>query len=153
MPKNTPHTKRGVEIETESWSFRFEKVLLSALLVVVMSGLCRAQFNSSIEGNVTDASGSAVPDVAIRAINQQTGVTSTTKTSAAGYYSIPALPPGPVSRGGIEGRLQHSHSKRHHAGDGKSAIGAAATGGRFSFHAGDGRGRAACCRDFRGARI
>lgn len=64
------------------------------ILVFVSTAICLAQFNSSIEGTVTDPTGAGVPDVTIRAVNELTGVTSTTKTSAAGYYIIPALPPG-----------------------------------------------------------
>jgi hypothetical protein len=53
-----------------------------------------AQFNSSIEGTVTDASGAVVADVNIRVINESTGLEFATKTSVNGYYRVPTLPVG-----------------------------------------------------------
>ncbi len=53
-----------------------------------------AQFNSSIEGTVTDASGAVVADVNIRAVNESTGLEFATKTSVNGYYRVPTLPAG-----------------------------------------------------------
>jgi hypothetical protein len=66
--------------------------LIALVLLFCMPGF--AQFSSSIEGTVIDSSGAVVPDVAIRVINEQTGVVSNGKTSEAGYYIIPALPAG-----------------------------------------------------------
>lgn len=66
----------------------------SALFLMLLSGVCLAQFNSSIEGTVTDTSGAAVPEVNIRVVNEATGVVSATRTSGAGYYTVPALPAG-----------------------------------------------------------
>lgn len=53
-----------------------------------------AQFSSTIDGTVTDPTGAAAPDVSIRVINTATGVVLTTRTSATGHYSVPALPAG-----------------------------------------------------------
>ncbi len=47
-------------------------------LLALATTVCLAQFNSSIEGTVTDPTGAGVPDVTIRAVNELTGVTSTT---------------------------------------------------------------------------
>jgi hypothetical protein len=67
---------------------------LLTVAVIVLSGTGLAQFSSSIEGTVTDPTGSPVPDVAIRVVNELTGVASTTRTSGTGYYLVPALPVG-----------------------------------------------------------
>ena len=68
--------------------------LFASLVLLSASGAAFAQFNSTIEGTATDASGAAVPDVAIRVTNEATGVISNARTSGSGYYSVPALPAG-----------------------------------------------------------
>ncbi len=69
-------------------------LFLALLLVILLSGTALAQFNSSIEGTVTDSSGALAPDVNIRVTNQETGVVSVTRTTSAGHYSVPSLPAG-----------------------------------------------------------
>ena len=66
----------------------------TALLLIVSTGAAFAQFNSTIEGTVIDASGAAVPDVTVKIINQATGVVTTTRTTGAGIYTVPTLPAG-----------------------------------------------------------
>jgi hypothetical protein len=73
---------------------RANTILLTIAFGLIFGQVCLAQFNSTIEGTVTDPTGAGVPDVAIRAINESTGVVSRTLTSASGFYAIPALPPG-----------------------------------------------------------
>lgn len=53
-----------------------------------------AQFNASIQGTVTDASGAVIPNATIKATNQETGVSSSTQTTGAGVYRLAGLPPG-----------------------------------------------------------
>src|SRR5207244_9085232 len=53
-----------------------------------------AQFSSSIDGTVTDASGAVMADVNIRVTNEATGLAFVTRTSATGYYRVPTLPAG-----------------------------------------------------------
>ncbi|HXW06382.1 MAG TPA: TonB-dependent receptor [Vicinamibacterales bacterium] len=64
------------------------------LLVVMLCGGTRAaaQFASSIEGTVTDASGAIVPGASVTITNEATGATQTVTTSGSGYYRFPALP-------------------------------------------------------------
>ena len=69
-------------------------ILRAALLAAVFSSAAPAQFNSSIEGIITDPSGALVPDVTIRVTNQATGVVSVTKSTGTGHYSVPSLPAG-----------------------------------------------------------
>jgi hypothetical protein len=53
--------------------------------------------NGSIEGTVTDPSGSAVGGASVTARNMDTGLTQATTTTDAGIYSLPNLPPGRYS--------------------------------------------------------
>ena len=53
--------------------------------------------SGEITGTVTDQSGAAVPDVAIAAVNQATGIRRETKSSAGGSYTVALLPPGDYS--------------------------------------------------------
>ncbi len=48
----------------------------------------------SITGNVTDASGAAVPDAKVVAKEQQTNFTRETTTNTSGVYNLPTMPPG-----------------------------------------------------------
>jgi hypothetical protein len=64
------------------------------LLGILGSSVAFAQYNSSIEGIVTDSSGAVIPDVSIRVTNESTGVAQTATTTHAGYYVVPALPAG-----------------------------------------------------------
>ena len=48
----------------------------------------------TIRGAVTDATGAVVVGATVKAINPETGVESSTVTTAAGLYSIPQLKPG-----------------------------------------------------------
>jgi hypothetical protein len=65
------------------------------LLTVGTSTHAYAQFNSAIEGTVTDASGAVIADVNVRVTNEATGLEFATKTSASGYYRVLTLPAGP----------------------------------------------------------
>jgi hypothetical protein len=77
---------------------------------MIMSATCAtiafAQFNSSIEGTVTDESHAGVPDAAVIVVDQETQVTQRTTTSESGFFRVAALPPGSyrveVSRNGFK---------------------------------------------------
>ena len=53
---------------------------------------------ATIEGDVTDQSGAALPDVTITILNTSTGVVTTTKTDSAGHFYVPYLNPGVIYR-------------------------------------------------------
>jgi len=75
--------------------FSFFGALCWGLLFSLTTSMpASAQFNSSIEGTVIDASGAVVADVNIRVINDSTGLEFATKTSTNGYYRVPTLPVG-----------------------------------------------------------
>jgi hypothetical protein len=81
----------------------------TALVVIVMLAdvLALAQISGgSINGQVIDALGGAIPDAVINIENQATGESRTSKTNAKGFYSFPNLMPGrynaSVSRTGFD---------------------------------------------------
>src|SRR5690242_6541994 len=64
---------------------------------VLMPGLQTARSQTtfaSITGVVTDASGSAMPNAAVSATNQETNIRTSTKSNEAGYYTIAQLKEG-----------------------------------------------------------
>ena len=66
-------------------------------LVVLMSlaaSVVRAQGEASISGQVTDATGSAIPRVTVRIVNTETAATRTVVTDIAGRYIAPLLAVG-----------------------------------------------------------
>jgi hypothetical protein len=66
---------------------------LTALLFLLLFSLgAWAQFESGIEGVVTDPSGAVVPDATVTAKDMETGITRTVQTGTAGNYYIPSLP-------------------------------------------------------------
>ncbi len=68
------------------------KRLLTILPFMIATAF--AQVAGSITGTVLDQSGAAIPGVRVTATNISTDVSQSTVTSAAGSYTIPALPPG-----------------------------------------------------------
>jgi hypothetical protein len=73
----------------------YQEVLQAILILIVLSVFGFSQAGtSSITGNVTDATGSAIPGVGITVINQDTGVRLETVSNEAGAYRFASLPPG-----------------------------------------------------------
>src|SRR5579875_1229973 len=70
-----------------------------ALICLALSLLCastrlRAQFNSGIQGTVTDPSGAAVAGATVTITNKLTKVSRVTKTTKTGVYAVSGLTPG-----------------------------------------------------------
>ena len=67
-------------------------------VVLILLAACLGSFAQSISGDlvgtVYDASGAAIPNATVVVKNDGTGVANTTKSSAAGDYRVPNLPPG-----------------------------------------------------------
>jgi hypothetical protein len=63
------------------------------LLFLAAAAVALAQ-NSGVQGQVTDASGAAVPNATIRLSNVETGVSLTYNTNEQGLYVAPSLNPG-----------------------------------------------------------
>jgi hypothetical protein len=70
--------------------------ILPLLVIVLWAGAPAlwAGITGSISGIVTDPSGAAVPDVAVTVLNTVTGVQTTLRTNANGFYNFPELPIG-----------------------------------------------------------
>src|SRR5437868_5838780 len=81
--------------------------ILIALCLATSAG---AQFNSSIEGTVTDATQAAIPDAQVVLVQEATQVTQRAVSSENGFFRITQLPPGQyrleVSRGGFKTWVQ-----------------------------------------------
>jgi hypothetical protein len=79
---------------------------LLALAALFATALSAQTFRGSISGNVTDASGAAIPEASVRAQSVATGLTRETVTSGSGDYSIPDLPLGlytlTITKGGFQ---------------------------------------------------
>jgi hypothetical protein len=73
---------------------RLARVFLTLLFAALVFGstVLWAQFQSGIEGTITDPSGAVVPNASVTAKDMETGVTRTVETSSAGNYRIPSLP-------------------------------------------------------------
>ena len=71
--------------------------LFFAFVLLLSSTLARAQSAAAsgrLEGTVTDPSGAAVPDAEITVRNQNTGVATTIRSTAAGEFFVLYLDPG-----------------------------------------------------------
>ncbi len=70
-------------------------VFSSCAFFVAAALLCaQSNLNQQISGTVTDASGSALPNTTVTILNQDTGLTRSTKSNATGHYVFPDLPTG-----------------------------------------------------------
>ena len=70
------------------------KIARLCFLFVSAAGLGLAQFNSAIQGLVSDASKGVIPDATVNVTNVATGITRTAKTSQEGLYRVLSLGPG-----------------------------------------------------------
>ena len=68
--------------------------LLLALVLCLPFGIAYAQTAGQINGEVTDPSGAAIPNVPVTATNTATNVARSTVTNTAGIYGFPDLVPG-----------------------------------------------------------
>jgi hypothetical protein len=68
------------------------------LVIIFMMGVlaCPAVFaqTAQVSGSITDASGAAVPNASVKALNQNTGTARTAVSNDDGYYLLPLLQPG-----------------------------------------------------------
>ena len=70
------------------------RVIVSAVIAPFLALAAWASINGSISGLVSDPSGAAIVAASVSATNTQTGITTTLKTDAKGYYNFVALPVG-----------------------------------------------------------
>ena len=69
-------------------------IYLCLVLSFVATPLGAQSTDATLNGQVTDPQGKAVPGVDIEAVNILTNVSHPTKTNGSGIYSFPSLPPG-----------------------------------------------------------
>jgi hypothetical protein len=69
------------------------RVVTVVVLLIIASGTAFAQ-NAQITGTLRDSSGGVLPGATVSARNEETGLTRTAVTEAAGEYRLPVLPPG-----------------------------------------------------------
>jgi hypothetical protein len=67
---------------------------LCLFLMSVSGSYAQSNLNQQISGTVTDATGAALPSATVVITSQDTGLTRTVKTNAAGNYVVPELPTG-----------------------------------------------------------
>jgi hypothetical protein len=69
-------------------------ILSTLILLAASAATASAQINARIKGSVSDPTGAALPNVAVTAMNQATGVKYNTTSNASGEYLFPQLPIG-----------------------------------------------------------
>ena len=74
--------------------FGIDRLRMIAAFLCLCAPPLMAQFRSSIEGTVSDASGAVVADVKVVLTNAATGVTQSAQSNTEGYFRFPTLPPG-----------------------------------------------------------
>ncbi len=68
-------------------------ILILCCLIVPVKAMAQAGV-ASLSGLVTDPTGAIVPSLQVTEINEETRVSRTTRTDAAGYYTFVGLPVG-----------------------------------------------------------
>ena len=66
--------------------------------------------SGTVTGTITDPSGAIVPNVAVKVTNTDTHQVRTGATNSTGFFSIPALPPGPYTVDATANGFQESTS-------------------------------------------
>jgi len=72
------------------------RVIYAAVPVLfgLLPALVQAQSTATLQGTVTDATNSAIPNAAITIRNTATGEERTTSSETSGFYAVPSLVPG-----------------------------------------------------------
>lgn len=69
-------------------------VLLFVLCALLPATVMAQATSAAIRGTITDASGAVVANVAVTAVNDETGIKHSTQSNAEGIYGFPVLTPG-----------------------------------------------------------
>lgn len=75
-----------------SWSKRFVRMIVASLMLAAPYAF--AQFSSSVQGNVQDASGAAIANATVTLVNTDTQVSQTRPADESGTYRFPSIAPG-----------------------------------------------------------
>jgi hypothetical protein len=73
---------------------RVRALAIAAILLSTLTPAGAQQTTATLLGTVTDASGAAMPNVAVKAVNLATNIARESTTDADGTYSMPYLPAG-----------------------------------------------------------
>jgi outer membrane receptor protein involved in Fe transport len=74
---------------------RLVSVFIPAILLIVLgAAAARAQATGGLTGQLTDASGSALPGVTVEVVSEATAQTRTATTGDDGFYTFPLVTPG-----------------------------------------------------------
>lgn len=65
-----------------------------ALVMLLSTASCYAQFNAAIQGTVQDAKGAVIPNAQVSLVNDATGVKQTTLSNTSGVYRFTSLSAG-----------------------------------------------------------
>ena len=76
----------------KQWSKRFATILIVGAMLTVSHAF--AQFSSSVQGNVQDASGAVVVKAAVTLLDTDTQVSQTRAADDSGTYRFPSIAPG-----------------------------------------------------------
>ncbi len=68
--------------------------VLTVIILLCTAHATHAQFNSSVQGTVTDTAGAIIPNVSVTLVNNETARVQTTTTSDDGFYRFTGLAPG-----------------------------------------------------------
>ena len=71
-----------------------QRILRFSLLLAFSQVVVFAQFNSAIQGVVTDNSGAVVPGATVKVANTDTGIARAVDTLNDGLYRVLSLAPG-----------------------------------------------------------
>jgi hypothetical protein len=70
------------------------RTLLCGIILSAFAATAAAQFRAGVQGTVTDASGSVIPEAAVTLTNKETNKAQTVVASGEGFYRFASLPPG-----------------------------------------------------------
>ena len=72
-----------------------KRLVLVVLVVLFLAVAANAQtFRGAINGSVSDPSGATVPNAAVKATENSTGIDHTTVTTSEGQFAFQDIPPG-----------------------------------------------------------
>jgi len=77
-----------------SHRFRINRAIFASILVLCSVLPVSAQFNSNVQGTVTDPSGALVPQAKVTLHNTQLGTKYSAETNSSGFYRFSSLAPG-----------------------------------------------------------
>ncbi|HTA46760.1 MAG TPA: carboxypeptidase regulatory-like domain-containing protein [Bryobacteraceae bacterium] len=99
-----------------------KKAALSCAAIVLCLGIAApvfGQVNAAVEGTVSDSSGAIMPNVAVTAKNDNTGVTTNATTNGAGAYAFASLQPGTYTVSAANSGFQNETYKNVQLGQGQ----------------------------------